>query len=73
MEVCESPSAKLVGVKVQVRPVGVEDEVSVTVPVKLFTGAIVMVEFARTFVLTLTVVGLAIIEKSVTMNVIFTV
>jgi len=40
------------------------------VPVKPLTGATVIVEVAATPTLTLAVVGLALTEKSVTMNVI---
>jgi hypothetical protein len=59
----------LVGVRVQVRPEGETEEVRATVPVKPFTGATVMVEVAATPTSTLAVVGLAVTEKSVTMNV----
>jgi len=59
----------LFGVRVHVRPAGETEEVRPTVPVKPFTGATVIVEVAATPTLTLAVVGLALTEKSVTMNV----
>ena len=59
-----------VGVRVQVRPVnGAMVSVNATVPVKPFTGATVMVEVRATPVLPLTLVGLAPIVKSWTVNV----
>jgi len=54
----------LVGARVQVSPAGETDEVRATVPVKLFTGATVIVEVAATPTLTLAVVGLAVTLKS---------
>ena len=57
------------GVRVQVSPVGVTEDVRATVPVKPLAGATVMVEVAATPALTLTVEGLAVIVKSVTVKV----
>ncbi len=68
-EVWLAPRTMLFGVKVQVRPAGETEEVRPTVPVKPFTGATVIVEVAATPTLTLAAVGLALTEKSVTMNV----
>jgi hypothetical protein len=56
----------LVGVRVQVKPAGLTDDVSATVPVNPLTGATVIVEVAAVPALTPTVVGLADTEKSVT-------
>ena len=68
-EVWLAPSTTLLGVRVHVRPAGDTEEVRPTVPVKPLTGATVMVEVAAMPTLTLAVVGLALTEKSVTMNV----
>jgi len=68
-EVWLAPSTMLFGVRVQVRPAGDTEEVRPTVPVNPLTGATVMVEVAAMPTLTLAVVGLALTEKSVTMNV----
>jgi len=60
----------LEGVRVQVNPIeGDMEEVSATVPVKLFTGATVIVEVAAVPALTATVVGLAVTLKSVMLTV----
>ena len=56
----------LAGVDVQFRPDGEDEEVSVIVPVKPFTGDTVTVELALVPALTLTAVGLEDMEKSVT-------
>lgn len=56
----------LAGVRVQVKPVAGDTElVSVTVPVNPLIGATVIVEVPATPALTVTVVGLALTEKSV--------
>jgi len=54
---------------VQVRPVGVTEEVRATVPVNPFTGATVIVEVAATPALAATLVGLAVTLKSVMLTV----
>jgi hypothetical protein len=68
-EVWLAPRTMLVGDRVHVRPAGETADVSATVPVKPFTGAIVIVDVAAVPTLTLAVVGLAVTEKSVTMKV----
>ena len=55
----------LAGVDVQLKPDGEDEEVSVMVPVKPFTGDMLTVELALVPALTLTAVGLAEMEKSV--------
>jgi hypothetical protein len=55
----------LLGVRVQVRPVGDTDDVSATVPVKPLTGETVIVEVPATPALTVTLVGDALTVKSV--------
>ncbi len=50
----------LLGLKVQVRPEGEDEDVSVTFPVKPFTGATVMVEAAVAPVRTVTLPGPAV-------------
>ena len=59
----------LVGLKVHVSPAGETDEVSATVPVNPLTGATVMVEVAATPDVVVTLVGLAVTVKSVTVYV----
>ena len=59
----------LVGLKVHVSPAGKTDEVSATVPVNPLTGATVMVEVAATPDVVVTLVGLAVTVKSVTVYV----
>ena len=60
----------LVGVRVQVMPVaGLLLEVKLTTPVKPLTAATVMVDVPAWLMLTATVVGLAAIVKSWTVNV----
>ncbi len=59
----------LEGVSVHVRPVGEIKEVRAIVPVKWFTGVMVMVEVAAVPVLTLALVGVAATVKSVTATV----
>ena len=66
LEVWEAPNTILLGVRVQVRPEGETDEVKVTVPVNPLTGATVIVDVAAVPAFTLTLVGLAVTEKSVT-------
>ena len=61
------------GVRLQVRPVGETDGVSAIVPANPFAGATVTVEFACVPKLTLVLVGLAEMEKSVTVTVTFAV
>jgi hypothetical protein len=56
----------LLGVSVQVKPEGETVLVRVTVPVNPLIGATVMVDVAATPALTVTVVGLAVTEKSAT-------
>jgi len=69
VEVPEPPVTE-VGVRVQVMPVDGETvSVSATVPVNPLTGVTVMVEVRAIFVLPLTLVGLALIVKSVTVSV----
>jgi hypothetical protein len=66
------PPVTLVGVRVQVSPpVTTGDTLAVraTVPVNPFTGAIVMLEVPAWLTLTATLVGAAVIVKSVTVNV----
>ncbi len=59
----------LVGLSVQVRPAGETDEVRATVPVNPWRGATVMVEIPVAPASTVTLVGLAATEKSLTVNV----
>jgi hypothetical protein len=54
----------LVGLRVHVIPAGETEEVRVTVPVKPWIGATVIVEVPATPALTVTVAGLAVTEKS---------
>ncbi len=68
-EVCDAPSTILVGVRVQVKPAGDTVEVKATVPVKPFTGATVIVDVAAVPTFTLTLVGLAVTVKSMTVTV----
>jgi hypothetical protein len=56
-------------VRVQVRPAGETADVRATVPVKLFTGATVMVEVAAVPAVVVTAVGLAVTLKSVMLTV----
>ncbi len=59
----------LLGVRVHVRPAGATEEVKVTVPVKPWRGATVIVEVAAVPAVVVTLVGLAVTEKSRTVNV----
>ncbi len=68
-DVWDAPRTMLVGVKVQVRPAGDTVDVNATVPVKPFIGATVIVEVAAVPAFTLTLVGLAVTEKSWTVYV----
>ena len=68
VEVWEAPNVILLGVKVQVR-LPVVATVRVTVPVKPWTGATVIVEVAATLMGVLTAVGLAVTVKSFTVTV----
>ena len=52
-----------------VRPAGATEEVKVTVPVKPWRGATVIVEVAAVPAVVVTLVGLAVTEKSRTVNV----
>ncbi len=54
----------LAGVNVQARPAGETEDVRATVPVKPFRGATVMVEVAAAPARAVTLVGLAVTEKS---------
>jgi hypothetical protein len=66
------PPVTLVGVRVQVKPpvtTGSMLAVRATVPVKPLTGAIVIVEVPAWLTLTGTLVGLAVMVKSVTVTV----
>ncbi len=65
VEVWDAPRVTLAGVSVHVRPVeGEDDEARLTVPVKLLTGAIVIVEVVGLPALALAEVGLADTLKS---------
>jgi hypothetical protein len=59
----------LVGVRVHVRPAGETDEVRATVPVKPWRGATVIVEAPAAFANAVTLVGLAVTVKSLTVTV----
>jgi len=59
----------LVGLSWQLRPVGETIRERFTVPVKPFTGAMVIVEVPVVPALTLTLVGTAVIVKSWILNV----
>ena len=56
----------LAGVRVQVKPAGETALVRATVPVNPLSGATVIVEVAAVPTVVVTEVGLAVIEKSVT-------
>jgi hypothetical protein len=59
------PKVTLVGVRVQVSPVaGATDEVRLTVPVKLLIEVTVMVDTPAVPAVVVTLVGLAVTEKS---------
>ena len=60
------PPVMLVALRVQTRLVELVVTASVTVPVKPFTGAMVIVDVAVAPALTLTLVGLAVTVKSTT-------
>jgi hypothetical protein len=65
VEVPEVPRVTLVGVRVQVSPVaGATEDVRLTVPVNPLMAVTVMVDVPATPALTVTVVGLAVTEKS---------
>ncbi len=63
-EVPEVPKTTLVGVRVQVNPAGVTDEVRATVPAKPLRLVTVIVEVAAALASAVAVVGLAVTEKS---------
>jgi len=63
-EVPEVPSTPLVGVRVHVRPAGVTEEDSATVPVIPLSLVTVMVDAAAALARADTLVGLAVTEKS---------
>jgi len=64
-EVPEVPRVTLVGVRVQVNPEeGDTDDVRVTIPVNELMPVTVIVDVPATPALTLTIVGLAVTEKS---------
>lgn len=69
VEVRETPSGILFGVKVQARPDGEAVLVSDTVPVKPLTGATVIDDVAAVPAVVETVVGLAASVKSCTVKV----
>ena len=70
-EVWDEPRVTLAGVSAHVRPVGGEDdEARLTDPVKLLTGAIVIVEVAELPALALTEPGMADTVKSCRVTVI---
>ncbi len=68
-DACEAPSTMLVGLRAHVRPDGATDEVSATVPVNPLTGATVIEEVAVAPATAVTLVGLAVTVKSVTVTV----
>ncbi len=71
-EVWDEPRVTLAGVSTHVRPVeGEDDGVRLTDPVKLLTGAIVIVEVAELPALALTELGLADMVKSCRVTVTF--
>ncbi len=59
----------LAGLSVQVRPAGETEEVRATVPVNPWSGVTVMVEVPVAPASAVTLVGLAVTEKSRTVNV----
>jgi len=59
----------LAGVRVQVSPAGDTEDVRATVPVNPWTGATVMVEAPAAFASAVTLVGLAVTVKSLTVTV----
>jgi len=63
VDVWEAPRTMLVGVSVQVNPVGDTELVSATVPVKLLTGETVIVEVPAVPAVAVTVAGLALTAK----------
>ena len=63
-EVWEAPNTILAGVRVQVNPAGVTEDVSATVPAKPLRGATVIVEVAAAFANAVALVGLAVTVKS---------
>ena len=69
VDVWLAPRTMLLGVRVQVSPAGETDEVRVTVPVNPLSGATVMVDVPATPALVVTLVGLAVTEKSLTVTV----
>jgi hypothetical protein len=64
VEVWLAPRTMLAGFRVQVIPAGETEDVSATVPVKPWIGATVIVEVPVAPAVTVTVVGLAVTEKS---------
>ena len=64
VDVWDAPRTMLVALRVHVNPAGVTAEVRVTVPVKPFTGATVIVEVPVAPERIVTLVGLAVTEKS---------
>jgi hypothetical protein len=58
----------LVGDSVQVRPAGETDEVRATVPVNPWSGATVIVEVPAALARAVTLVGLAVTVKSLTVT-----
>jgi len=64
VDVWDAPSTMLAGLRVQVRPAGETVKVSVTVPVKPWSGATVIVEVPLDPALIATLAGLAVTVKS---------
>jgi len=69
VEVWEAPKIMLAGVKVQVNPAGDTELVRATVPVNPWRGATVMVDAAAVPEVVVTLVGLAVTVKSLTVTV----
>jgi hypothetical protein len=69
VEVWLAPRTILVGLRVHVRPAGETDEVRATVPVNPWRGATVIVDVPVAPASAVTLVGLAVTEKSWTVNV----
>ncbi len=63
-EVPDVPRTTLVGVRVHVKPAGVTEDVSATVPANPFRLVTVIVEVAAAFARAVALVGLAVTLKS---------
>jgi hypothetical protein len=68
VEVWLTPKTMLAGDKVQVSPAGETDEVRATVPVNPWSGATVMMEVPAALASAVTLVGLAVTVKSLTVT-----